>query len=113
MPSSTWSSFGRSPSTGKQATSSGAAEWAHPEIEFVIADGRDPGTWKGLAAIARAMRDQLGVWEGYRVEAEEYRELDDERVLVLTRSITIEMHDRLTFVAHKPRVDPDNPRTEE
>jgi hypothetical protein len=31
-------------------------------------------------------RDFLSAWEEYRVEAEEYRELDDERVLVLTRN---------------------------
>lgn len=24
-----------------------ATEWAHPEIEFVIADGAAPGTWTG------------------------------------------------------------------
>jgi hypothetical protein len=31
-------------------------------------------------------RDFLSAWEAYRIEAEEYRELDGERVLVLTRS---------------------------
>jgi hypothetical protein len=41
---------------------------------------------EGLAAIGDAMRDQLGAWELYRVEAEEFREIDDERVLVLTRN---------------------------
>jgi ketosteroid isomerase-like protein len=63
-----------------------STEWADPEIEWVVADGPDPGTWKGLAAIGDAMRDQLGAWELYRVEAEEFREIDDERVLVLTRN---------------------------
>jgi ketosteroid isomerase-like protein len=28
----------------------------------------------------------LGAWDDFRVEAEEYRPLDEERVLVLTRS---------------------------
>jgi hypothetical protein len=35
--------------------------------------------------MAAFWRDFLGAWEGYRVDAEEYRELDDERVLVLIR----------------------------
>ena len=25
-----------------------SVEWAHPEIEFVIADGPAPGHWQGL-----------------------------------------------------------------
>ena len=31
------------------------------------------------------MRDFLTTWEGYRIKAEHYCELDDERILVLTR----------------------------
>jgi ketosteroid isomerase-like protein len=26
-------------------------EWAHPEIEFVIADGPPPGSWRGLVGM--------------------------------------------------------------
>jgi ketosteroid isomerase-like protein len=62
-----------------------AAEWAHPEIEYVIADGPAPGHWRGLAGMAEAMRDFFSAWEGWRGEADEYRELDRERVLVLVR----------------------------
>jgi ketosteroid isomerase-like protein len=62
-----------------------SADWAHPEIEYVIADGPDPGSWTGLAGMAEAMRSILSAWEEFRSEPEEYRELDDERVLVLTR----------------------------
>ena len=36
-----------------------SAEWAHPEIEFVEPDGPDPGTWKGLAEMAEAWRNQI------------------------------------------------------
>ena len=62
-----------------------SAEWADPEIEFVIADGATAGSWTGLAAMAEAYRrDWLGAWEKFRVEPEEYRELDDERILVLS-----------------------------
>ena len=62
-----------------------SAEWAHPEIEFVIADGPTPGSWKGLASGAEYMREFLSAWEGFRGEADEYRELDEERVLVLVQ----------------------------
>jgi ketosteroid isomerase-like protein len=60
-----------------------SAKWAHPEIEFVTADGVEAGSWTGLAGMAQAWRDWLGLWEEYRVEVDEYRELDDERILVL------------------------------
>jgi len=60
-----------------------SAEWADPEIELVIADGPHPGRSKGLAGIAETMRDFLRAWEDWRVAADEYRELDSERVLVL------------------------------
>ena len=62
-----------------------SAEWAHPEIEYVHADGPAPGSWTGLAGMAEAWHDFLSAWEGYRVEADEFRELDDECVLVLDR----------------------------
>ena len=60
-----------------------SAEWAHPDIETVIADGPAPGSWTGVAGMAEAWRDFLSAWAEFRVEAEEYRELDDS-VLVLT-----------------------------
>jgi ketosteroid isomerase-like protein len=59
--------------------------WAHPEIEFVIADGPAPGSWKGVAGLVEGMRSIVSAWEKYSVEVEEYRELDDEHVLVLIR----------------------------
>jgi ketosteroid isomerase-like protein len=59
------------------------ADWAHPEIEFVFADGPSPGTSTGVAAMVAAWRDYLDAWEDYRSEPEEFRELDDARVLVL------------------------------
>ncbi len=59
-----------------------SADWADPEIEFVIADGPDPASWTGLPSMVEAWREFLGAWEEFRVEADEYRELDGERVLV-------------------------------
>jgi ketosteroid isomerase-like protein len=60
-----------------------SVEWAHSEIDFVFADGAPRGSWKGFAGMAKGWRDYLSAWEGYRVEPDEYRELDDGRVLVL------------------------------
>ena len=60
-----------------------AAEWAHPEIEVVIADGPSPGRWSGLAGMAEAARDLFSAWDDVRAEAEEYRALDRDEVLVL------------------------------
>ena len=35
--------------------------------------------------MAESWRKWLSAWDGYRIEAEEYRELDAERVIVLNR----------------------------
>ena len=61
-----------------------SVEWADPEIEYVYADGPAPGTWTGLSGLADSARHFLRGWAEYRALADEYRELDDERVLVLT-----------------------------
>lgn len=60
-----------------------SAEWAHAEIEYVHADGPAPGSWTGPAGMAAAFRDFLSAWDHVRFEAKEYRELDNDRVLVL------------------------------
>ena len=60
------------------------SDWADPEIEFVIARGPAPGHWTGMTAMAEAWRGFLSAWDSWGVEADEYRELDDERVLVLS-----------------------------
>jgi ketosteroid isomerase-like protein len=61
------------------------AAWADAEIEFVTVGGPEPSSHAGLAEAGPPIEAFLDVWEGYRVQAEEYRELDGERVLVLTR----------------------------
>ncbi len=40
----------------------GSAEWADPEIELVIADGPQPGSWTGIAGMADGWRDFLTIW---------------------------------------------------
>jgi ketosteroid isomerase-like protein len=60
-----------------------SAEWADPQIEFVVAAGPSPGSWTGRAGMAEGYRDWLSAWEDFRASAEDYRELDDDRVLVL------------------------------
>jgi ketosteroid isomerase-like protein len=62
-----------------------SADWADTDIEYVHLDGPSPGSWTGLTGMAEAWRDWMSVWRDWRVEADEYRELDSERVLVLIR----------------------------
>jgi SnoaL-like domain len=61
-------------------------EWAHEDIEFVIADGPEPGGATGLAAMAGMWLDFMGAWEDLRAEPQECRELDGERVVVYIRN---------------------------
>ena len=58
-------------------------KWAHPDIEWTIADGPDPGTWVGVSGMAEGFRSSMGVFKEVRAEVEQFRELDTERVLVL------------------------------
>jgi len=60
-----------------------SADWADPDIEYVIADGPDPGVWTGRAAMAKAWGDVLSAYSDYRTVVDEVREIDEERVLVL------------------------------
>ena len=63
-----------------------SAHWAHPLIEFAVADGPAPVSSKGVVGMAENWRDHLSAWEEVRPVAEEYRELGDDRVLVLIRN---------------------------
>ena len=63
-----------------------SATWAHPEIEYVMVDEPGSTTHRGIAAMAEAWRAFLGAWVDYRIEPEEYRALDEERVLVLVKA---------------------------
>ena len=60
-----------------------SVEWAHPEIEFVSLDGPSAGRWTGHAGLEQGWRPWLSAWEAFSAQADEYQELDEERVLVL------------------------------
>jgi ketosteroid isomerase-like protein len=60
--------------------------WADPDMELVFGDGPSRGSWKGLAAVRDGWREFLSNWEDWRIAVEEYRELDDERILVRCRN---------------------------
>jgi ketosteroid isomerase-like protein len=59
-----------------------SASWAHPNIEYVMVDEPGSATHRGRAAMAEAWRAFLGAWVDYRIEPQEVRTLDEERVLV-------------------------------
>jgi len=60
-------------------------EWADPEIDFEVADGPAPGSASGVDEMAERFQSILAAWDDWRSAAEEYRELDDERILVFVR----------------------------
>jgi ketosteroid isomerase-like protein len=63
-----------------------SVEWAHPQIEWVMGDGPNPSELTGAGSVAGEFGDFLSMWEGgFYIEAEDYRELDDSRVLAFTR----------------------------
>jgi len=59
--------------------------WADADIEFLNPDGPTPGAWRGVAGMTEGFRDFLDTWEDFTIEVEEYREIDDGRILVLVR----------------------------
>jgi ketosteroid isomerase-like protein len=62
-----------------------AVDWADPEIEFALADGPDPESWTRVAGMVEGWRAFKSTWEDFRVESQDYRDLDHEHVLVLVR----------------------------
>jgi ketosteroid isomerase-like protein len=61
------------------------SDWAHPEINFVLADGPEPGSWTGVTAMGRAWAGRLSAFDDYRTAAYDYREIDDARILASVR----------------------------
>jgi hypothetical protein len=60
--------------------------WADPDIEFRWPEGLD-ASWggHGRRALADGWRTTMAAFDNLSVTAEEYRELDDERIVVLHR----------------------------
>ncbi|TMK95666.1 MAG: hypothetical protein E6G34_14090 [Actinobacteria bacterium] len=61
-----------------------SADWAHPEIVFET-NGFDATSSRGVVEMGARWRQWMSAWQDYRTEAEEFRELDGERVLVLMK----------------------------
>jgi ketosteroid isomerase-like protein len=59
----------------------------HPEIAWAYVGGPEPSSGTGLAALGVPMRDWLGAWNEWHIEATEHRELDDGRILVSCRGV--------------------------
>ena len=65
----------------------GSTRWAHPDIEYVMVE--EPAgstTHRGRTAMGEAWRAFLGAWVDYRLEPQEFRTLDHERVLVRVKA---------------------------
>ena len=60
-----------------------SAEWADPMIRYVWADGPAPSGSTGVAQMTAGWRAFLDNWMDIRIDVDEYRVLDDGRVLVL------------------------------
>jgi ketosteroid isomerase-like protein len=64
----------------------GSADWADPEIDFVMHGDLTGGEWEGVDEMGEAWATMLRAWERLRAIPEEIRELDDDRVLVFLRN---------------------------
>ena len=60
-------------------------DWAAPDIVLVRPESLDGGEMKGLASSSKGWREWLSEWEGFCAKADEFRELDAERVLAFGR----------------------------
>jgi ketosteroid isomerase-like protein len=60
-------------------------KWAHPDIAFEEPDGPEPRSTEGIPALEERIRVFVDTWKDWHIDAEVCRELDDGRVLVLSR----------------------------
>jgi ketosteroid isomerase-like protein len=59
-------------------------EWADPDIDFVFADGPEPGSHVGHAAVQELFGRWLNSFADFRLLTERVIEVDKQRVLALT-----------------------------
>jgi ketosteroid isomerase-like protein len=60
-----------------------SSDWADPEIEFEMVGDLIEGSWTGIAEMAKAWGRMVNAWDGLTADPEEFREIDDGRILVL------------------------------
>ena len=68
------------------------ADFYDPEVEHWRIGAQTPdmeGEFRGLEELSRAMREYLHPFSDLRIEAEEIIDLDDDRVLVLSRHTAV------------------------
>jgi ketosteroid isomerase-like protein len=63
-----------------------SADWADPEIEFAMYGGLSTGEWRGIEEMTETWATMLRAWVDLRAIPEEFRELDDGRILVFLRN---------------------------
>ena len=66
-----------------------SAEWADPDIEYVVVDGPEPGRWTGHKGMAEGWGGWLRGWTDFRAEPDDYLVLDGDRVLALVHNSAI------------------------
>jgi ketosteroid isomerase-like protein len=62
-----------------------SAAWAHPNIECMMMDGPVPSSRTGLAGMTQTTRELVDAYDDFSVTAQDYREVDELRVLVLVQ----------------------------
>jgi hypothetical protein len=63
-----------------------SADWADPEIDFVMRGGLQQGRWKGVDEMSEAWAVMLRAWDHLRAIPDGFREVDEDRVLVYLRN---------------------------
>ena len=79
------------------------ASFIDPDVERSRIGADTPaleGEWRGVEGLSRAMAEYLNAFSDLRIEAESIIDLDDDRVLVLSRQTA---RGKLQRRAHRPR----------
>jgi ketosteroid isomerase-like protein len=63
-----------------------SVDWAERDIDFVFADGPEPGTHVGRAAMQELFRSWLNSFASFRLLADRVIEVDSHQVLALTHA---------------------------